>query len=213
MSTAPLRDLVAATALRLGPDAPTLCDPWTVRDLLAHLVVRESRPDALPGVLARLGPLARHTASLQDRVAGTGSLQDMADRVRRGPAPWWPTRLPALDRAVNTAELTVHLEDMVRAQPGWTPTPLEPQVQAALWSTLRRGGRMFYRSAPVGVVAVSAHGRVALRRPPAGVGTVVLRGTPLELLLHAFGRTSVARVEVEGDDGDVAALARHTRAA
>ena len=33
----------------VGPDAPTLCERWTTRDLTAHLVVRERRPDALPG--------------------------------------------------------------------------------------------------------------------------------------------------------------------
>lgn len=29
-------------ALQVGPDAPTLCDGWTVFDLIAHLVVREN---------------------------------------------------------------------------------------------------------------------------------------------------------------------------
>ena len=39
----------------VGPDAPTLCEGWTTRDLVAHLVVRERRPDALPGLV--FGPL------------------------------------------------------------------------------------------------------------------------------------------------------------
>jgi uncharacterized protein (TIGR03085 family) len=38
---AALTDLMAT----LGPDAPTLCGGWTTRDLAAHLVVRERRPD------------------------------------------------------------------------------------------------------------------------------------------------------------------------
>jgi uncharacterized protein (TIGR03085 family) len=214
MSSAALRQLVASTALDLGPGAATLCSPWTVQDLLAHLVVRESRPDALPGIGARGGPLAAHTASVQQDVAGTSTLEELAERVRTGPAPWWPTRLRVLDDAVNTAELAIHHEDMVRAQAGWEPTPLPADVQAALWGTLRKGGRLFYRSAPVGVVAVAeGHGRAALRRPPADAGTVALRGTPLELLLHAFGRTSVARVATEGDPADVAALDASPRAA
>jgi uncharacterized protein (TIGR03085 family) len=214
MSSAPLRELVASTALRLGPTAPTLCSPWTVHDLLAHLVTRESRADALPGIGARSGPLARHTESVQAEVARSHTLPELAERVRTGPPAWWPTRLPVIDAAVNTAELAIHHEDMVRAQDGWEPTVLAPEVMAMLWRTLRQGGRLFYRSAPVGVVVVAdGHGRAALRRPPGHAGTVVLRGTPLELLLHAFGRTSVARVSEEGDPQDLAALAGHARAA
>lgn len=32
------------TALLVGPDAPTLCDPWDVKALLCHLLVRERKP-------------------------------------------------------------------------------------------------------------------------------------------------------------------------
>ncbi|UJH71014.1 maleylpyruvate isomerase N-terminal domain-containing protein [Ornithinimicrobium sp. INDO-MA30-4] len=44
------RQALCDTALAVGPDAPTLCSPWTVKDLLAHLVIRERRPDTLPGI-------------------------------------------------------------------------------------------------------------------------------------------------------------------
>ena len=39
-----------------GPDGPTLCEGWQTRDLAAHLVLRERRPDAAAGVMG--GPLA-----------------------------------------------------------------------------------------------------------------------------------------------------------
>ncbi|WP_289018119.1 TIGR03085 family metal-binding protein [uncultured Ornithinimicrobium sp.] len=211
-STPLLRDLLASTALDLGPQAPTLCDPWRVRDLMAHLVVRESRPDVLPGIGLDGGPLRRHTDQVQDRVAGRRDLPQLAEAVRRGPARWWPTSVGAVDDLVNVPELAVHLEDMVRAQPDWEPTRLPEEVQRALWTSLRRSGRMLYGRAPVGVVVVAeGHGRASLRRPPGRAGTVVLRGTPLELTLHAFGRDAVARVEATGEDADLAALDRHHR--
>ncbi len=208
-----LRDLVARTATELGPDAPTLCPPWTVRDLLAHLVVRETRPDTLPGIGLPLPPLQRHTERVQDEVAAR-PFAELVDQVRSGPPPWWPTRLPVLDRAVNVAELAIHHEDLARARPGWAPTDLPDPVPAQLWGTVRTAGRLLYRDAPCGVVVVApGHGRAAVRRPPAGRGSVVLTGAPLELLLHAFGRDQVARVEAAGEDRDVQALSSHSRGA
>lgn len=211
--TSPLRALIAETATTLGPDAPTLCEPWTVRELLAHLVLRESRPDALPGIGVGLPALRRRTAHVQDRIARR-PLGELAERVRTGPPVWWFTRPDPVDARVNTAELAIHHEDMVRAQEGWEPTPLPGPTQAGLWGTVRTAGRMLYRTAPTGVVVVAdGYGRASLRRPPRGAGTVVLRGTPLELVLHAFGRERVARLEIEGDDADLAALAQHRRGA
>lgn len=210
-----LRRLVAATATALGPEAPTLCTPWDVRELVAHLVVRESRPDALPGIGLDVPALKRHTAGVQASLAAL-PFEELVARFASGPPRWWPTRLPAIGEPANTAELAIHHEDMVRAQPGWAPTELDRRTQLVLWRTLTTVGRLHYRSAPVGVVAVAegeVHGRVALRGPRPGGGTVVLRGTPLELILHAFGRTGVARLRAEGTDADIEALTGHTRAA
>jgi uncharacterized protein (TIGR03085 family) len=205
-----MRHLLADTASALGPDAPTLCDPWTVRDLVAHEVLRESRPDAAAGI-ALPGPFRRRTEAVQARIAEK-DFAELVRRLRQGPPRWSPTRVPALDRSVNLAEFAVHLEDLVRAQPGWEATSHDAGTMSALWNVYRGAARLAYRSAPVGVVAVAAeHGRAAVRRPRPGSGTVVLRGTPLELLLHAFGRTEVARVRVEGSDADVEALAAHER--
>ena len=44
------RALFADLLAEVGPDAPTLCGDWTTRDLAAHLVVRERRLDATPGI-------------------------------------------------------------------------------------------------------------------------------------------------------------------
>ena len=35
----------------IGPDAATLLDPWTTRDIAAHLVLREHDPFAAPGLV------------------------------------------------------------------------------------------------------------------------------------------------------------------
>ena len=55
------RAALVATMRSVGPDAPTLCEGWTTRDLAAHLVIREYRVDAAPGILIPL--FAGHTAS------------------------------------------------------------------------------------------------------------------------------------------------------
>lgn len=198
------RHVLCDTAQALGPDAPTLCEPWTVRDLLAHLVIRERRPDTWPGILG--GVLQTRTDAVQQQVAA-GDLDTLLSCVRQGPR-WSPTALGRVDDMVNTTEFVVHHEDLRRAQPSWETVPPDQESAQALWANLCRMGRLLYRSSPVGVVAVApGHGRRALRRPPPGRGTVVLTGNPLELTLHAFGRDQVADVRLDGDVADVAALA------
>jgi uncharacterized protein (TIGR03085 family) len=207
-----LRLALCDTALALGPDAPTLCGPWTVRDLLAHLVLRDRRPDGLPGVGMDWNPLQRHTERVQRSIAD----QDFAalvQQVRSGPPRWSPVALVGVDKVVNTTEYVVHLQDIVRAQPGWAPQPTDDRVEAAAWAALPRVGRLSYRSSPVGVVLLApGHGRALVRRPPAGTSSVVVTGPPLELLLHAFGRTGVAQVTVDGEPSAVAALDADERA-
>ena len=188
----------------VGPDAPTLCSPWRTRDLAAHLVIREGRPDAAVGLL--VPPLAQRAQRVQEGYAA-GSWPELVERVRTGPPPWSPTRFEAVDAVVNLAELFIHHEDVLRAAPGWEPRPLPADLEQGLWSTLTRTGRLLFRRSPVGVVLVTpAHGRRLVRSAPSGAGSVVLRGAPGELLLHASGRQSVARVLVEGPDEALAAF-------
>lgn len=204
------RHALCDTAAALSPDAPTLCAPWTARDLLAHLVVRERRPDAMVG---RLVPaLSRHSDRVRASVASV-DYADLVQRVRAGPPRWMPTSLRPVDNLVNGVELMVHHEDLRRAAPGWQPLELDAGSTALAWATVTRLGRVLYRSSPVGVVVVApGHGRSLVRRPPSDARSVVVTGPPLELLLHAFGRAGVARVEVEGRESDVAALAGADRA-
>ena len=63
------RHALADTMLAVGPDAPTLCDPWRVRDLAAHLILRETRPDLAAGMF--VPRLQARLERAQDELAAT----------------------------------------------------------------------------------------------------------------------------------------------
>ncbi len=198
-SFAALERAQLVSALReAGPDAPTLCEGWTARDLAAHLVVRERRADTGPGIV--IGPFQGWT----ERVRRGYAKKDFATLVRlveSGPPRLSPFALPGADAAANLTEHFVHCEDVRRARPGWTPRELAPGLQDALWTLLTTRGGLFFRKSRVGVVLATPDGRrhVAVDRQPA----VTLVGEPAELTIYAFGRTDHAVVTVEGDPGTV----------
>ncbi|MFI6363659.1 TIGR03085 family metal-binding protein [Nocardia sp. NPDC050630] len=194
------RRALVDTMSAVGPDAPTLCGGWTVRDLAAHLVVRERRPDASPGIM--LKPFAGYLESVQTKAARRPFPELLAD-VRSGP-PWWSPLKP-LDAVVNLTEMFVHHEDVRRGAPGWEPRDLPAADEDKLWSGLRRMGRMAYRKAPVTVELATPDGRRAVVHTKPGTAQVTLTGKPSELLLHAFGRDEV-RIETAGDPADVQAV-------
>ncbi|HEY5852951.1 MAG TPA: TIGR03085 family metal-binding protein [Aldersonia sp.] len=188
-----LVDAMTAT----GPDAPTLCEGWTTRDLAAHLVVRERRPDTAPGVL--LKPLAGHTERVR-RDAAKRPWPELLEQVRTGP----PVLLRPFDAAINATEMFVHHEDVRRGTPGWSPRELGMADERELWSALRRMAKLSYRRSTVTVVLETPDGdHVEVKRP--GDRRVVLLGRPSELLLHATGRNAV-RLETNGAAGDIAAV-------
>ncbi len=195
---------LAALLDETGPDGPTLCAGWRTRDLAAHLVLRERRPDAAVGVLG--GPLAGHTARTQRRLAERMTFAQLVRAFRNGPPRLSPFALPGLDERANTVEFFVHHEDVRRAAPGWEPRDIAPGLSDALWDRLK-GARLFLRKAPVGVeLARDAGGepyRVTLKNATPAV-TVI--GTPAELTMWAMGRTSAAHVRFDGTVEAVAAL-------
>ena len=182
---------------QLGPDEPTLCAGWRTRDLAAHLVVRERRPDAAPGIL--VPALAGYTKRVQDGYARR-PWTELVELVRTGPPGLSPTRIPLVDKLVNSVELFVHHEDVRRAQDGWEPRPADRARDAATWAGVSRAGKMTLRRSPVGLVLRRTGGEevgeeVVVKRGP---NTVIVSGEPGELLLWAFGRDQV-RVEFEGE--------------
>jgi uncharacterized protein (TIGR03085 family) len=191
-------ELVASMAEK-GPNAPTLCGDWTVRDLAAHLVVRERRPDASPGII--ISQLAGYTESVRSKAAER-PLADLLDDVSNGPPIWSPLR--PLDALVNTTEMFIHHEDVRRGSPGWEPRTIAEKDEAKLWTACKQMARRAYRKSPVTVVLATPDGRRATVKTN-GDREVVLTGKPSELLLHAFGRNEV-RLEAAGDAKDVEAV-------
>lgn len=205
----PDRAEVADALISVLPTAPTLCEGWDARDLAVHLVLRDGRPDVILGAVAgKVVPaLGRAAGEVRQRYEAMG-WEELVDVVRHGPPAWAPTRLPAVERAVNGAEFYVHAQDVLRAQPGWTsgttPAPRpRPGQRERLWKALRVVP-VRYGKAPVGVVrqVPSGPSAVVRRAEP----SVTLLGQPEELLLHAFGRRAQADVEVRGVADAVAAF-------
>ncbi|MEV6873599.1 TIGR03085 family metal-binding protein [Amycolatopsis sp. NPDC051128] len=187
------RQALSALLEDLGPDAPTLCEGWTTRDLAAHLVVREHRPDAAPGIL--VPALAGYTQRVQDRYAGR-PWASLVEQVRRGPSKFWPTAIGPLDELTNTAEFLVHHEDVRRAQPDWEPRPADATRDAAAWRSVKQAAKLNLRKSPVGVSLRTRDGREAAVRT--GPDPVTIAGEPVDLLLFVFGRDAV-HLGFEGD--------------
>jgi uncharacterized protein (TIGR03085 family) len=179
---------------KVGPEAPTLCTGWATRDLAAHLVLRERRPDALGGIV--LPQLRPYVKRVQQGFAAK-PWPELVASVREGPPAWSAMRLPPLDAAANTVEFFVHHEDVRRAFDGWQPRSLGSDFQDALWRRLRISGRLLVRRAPTGVVLRRPDGGEFLARSAKRLVTV--SGLPSELVLFAYGRQDHAKVELIGD--------------
>jgi uncharacterized protein (TIGR03085 family) len=191
------------TFKQVGPDAPTLCPPWLTRDLAAHLVIRERRPDAAAGMVVPV--LAGHLEQVQNGLAAW-DWPRLVEKVRSGPPPWSPTSLARVDEAVNIAEFFIHHEDVLRGGSGWSARELPTDLESALWGIVSRAARLRFARARVGVVlAAPPYGRRQVHAMT-GLGTVVLRSTPGELLLYAMGRREAARVEISGPDEALTAI-------
>lgn len=198
----PERAELSALFRELGPDAPTLCGDWTTRDLAAHLVLREARPDGAAGIV--FGPLSGHTQRLQDKYAAR-PYDELVNAVASGPPLLSPFRLPKADEIGNTSEYFVHLEDVRRAQRGWQPRDLSPEFRDALWNLVKTRASALMRKSPVGIDLVRTdssdrpHITVVTRSP-----VVTVTGEAPELLLYAFGRKGQCLVELSGDPQAVA---------
>ncbi|MEU1627180.1 TIGR03085 family metal-binding protein [Streptomyces sp. NPDC020096] len=203
MSTHAQRErlLLADLLESAGPGAPTLCEGWTARDLAAHVVVRERRPDAAAGIL--LKPLKSRLDRVQQEFTAK-PYEELIQLIRTGPPRSSPFALKQIDEAANSVEFYVHAEDVRRAQPEWTARTIDPVFSDVLWKRLERAARVLGRKAPVGLVLRRPDGQTAVAHRGAPVVTVT--GEPGELTLFTFGRQSVAHVELDGDQDAVEKL-------
>lgn len=185
-----------------GPDAPTLCEGWATRDLAAHVVVRESRPDLVVGLF--LPPLAGRLERGQAQVAA-GDWEQLVATIRSGPPFWNPARFGVIDDLANLVEFAVHTEDVLRGDGAPGPRRDVPaRTERALWGALTRTARLMFRSSPVGVRLVAPGFGESLVR--GGPDPVTMTGAPLELLLAAYGRMPAAEVSLGGSEESVGSL-------
>ncbi|MFD7435181.1 TIGR03085 family metal-binding protein [Streptomyces sp. NPDC059861] len=196
MSTFAKRErlLLADLLETAGPDATTLCEGWLTRDLAAHVVVRERRPDAAGGlVIKQLAPrLEKVMEEYTDK-----PYEELIQLIRSGPPRFSPFQLKQIDEMSNTIEFYVHAEDVRRAQADWTSRELDPVFQDALWSRLERTARLMGRAVPTGLVLRRPDGQTTVAHR--GTPVVTVTGEPSELLLFLYGRQNAAKVDVDGD--------------
>jgi uncharacterized protein (TIGR03085 family) len=198
------RAALAALLEETGPDGPTLCEGWQTRDLAAHLVLRERRPDAAAGVMG--GPLAGHTARVQRQYLGRYSYPELVGLFRSGPPALSLFAIPGADEAANAVEYFVHHEDVRRAGEEWTERPLDDGLSDMLWKRLK-GARLLLRSAPIGVVfAREGKGKLDLIVAKTTAPSVTVTGSPAELTLWSMGRARAAHVTFDGPEDAVAKL-------
>lgn len=196
------RQSLADALLAAGAGAATLCAGWTARDLAAHLVAREWRPDA---TVAGFMPVVRGWSERVRRGYLKRPFEDVVAQFRSGPPTLSWSGIPALDARLNLGEFLVHHEDVLRGTPGAPRRELSPELERAVWASAVGAGRFLLRRAGVGVeLAWPAQAR--RERVREGQPVAVISGDPVELLLYVFGRRQAADVEVTGQDAAVEAL-------
>ena len=190
----------------LGPEAPTLLEPWTTRDLVAHLVLREHDLVAAPGLVIP-GAWAR-AAERRRQTRTSSSFTGLVSTVRAGPPPGF-FRIGWVRQLANLNEFFVHHEDVRRANGlGFRSIcaaedhALFRNVSRSAWFLSRRLRDVRLELAWTGTddMATAGRGRMTCR----------LRGRPGELLLYLFGRSNVAEVEAMGSREAIEAV-RSTR--
>ena len=191
---------------RVGPDAPTLCEGWSTRDLAAHLYVRENK---FPISIEIWAPFSWRLDDAMDAQC-TRDFDELVDDWAAGPSKRSPRYY--LDGVMNTAEHFIHHEDVRRGRGEVTPREFSRVVEADLMKAARMMGQMALSSSEVPVVLTPQnHPPVTLggKRGVVAKGDRVVRvsGDPGELLLWVTGRDAV-QVDIDGAQADIAKVKR-----
>jgi uncharacterized protein (TIGR03085 family) len=189
----------------LGPQAPTLLDPWTTHDLAAHLVLREHDFLAGPGLVL---PGAWGRFAERRRLAlKTTPFADLVATIRAGPPPGF-FRIGWVRRVPNLNEYFVHHEDVRRAN-GRGPRPIPPAEDVALFRNVARAPWFLSRRLRGAGLELGWAGTDLVVTARRGHPTARVSGVPGELLLFLFGRRQAAEVEITGSAEAIETLA-HT---
>ncbi len=198
------RETLCDLMRELGPEAPTLLEPWTTHDLAAHLVIREHDYQAAPGLVVpgaweRFAERRRKALAWSDYAA-------LLTTIRSGP-PRGFFRIGWVRRFANLNEFFVHHEDVRRAN-GLVPRRNAAALDEALWRNVGFAPWFLTRRLHGAGLELEWAGTAQILRARRGNPTARLTGLPGELLLYLFGRQRVANVEISGPAEAVEALAR-----
>lgn len=187
------RSAICQTLRQLGPDQPTLCQGWSTKDLLVHLIVRENRPDAAVGLFIPF--LSSYTDSISKKYTEK-SFEDLISIFENGPKSPSPFALPKVDELANTFEFLVHHEDILRAQNEYQPRKFTEEDAKFIWSRFTKSAVFFMRKVKVGVVAKTDQGTYTLKR---GNDVVTISGNIIDLVMFTFGRQNRTEIVFEGN--------------
>ncbi|OIR42492.1 TIGR03085 family protein [Corynebacterium sp. NML140438] len=189
------RNRLAELLLEVGPDAPTLCEGWTTRDLATHLFIRERKPLAAIGIFVRR---AKRFLEAEEARLASWSYEDLVRMWAVGP----PTLFMPSDQTLNTAEHFIHHEDVRRGDGVIEPRQFSKVINRELLRLAKRFGSATLKKVSVPVILtppdlppVVIGERVGVSEQ--GDNVVRVYGEPGELLLWAAGRRAV-KVKVTG---------------
>ncbi len=194
------RSAICQTLRKLGPDQPTLCQGWSTKDLLVHLIVRENRPDAAVGLFIPF--LNSYTETISNKYKEK-SFEELLSIFENGPKSPSPFSLPKVDEIANTFEFLVHHEDILRAQNYYQPRKFTEDELKSIWSRFTKSAIFFMRKVKVGVVAKTDQGTYTLKR---GNDVVTISGDVIDLVMFAFGRQNKTQLNFEGNPSAVEKL-------
>lgn len=172
---------------RVGPDAPTLCEGWSTRDLAAHLYVRENK---FPISIEIWAPFSWRLDDAMDAQC-TRDFDELVDDWAAGPSKRSPRYY--LDGVMNTAEHFIHHEDVRRSDGVARPRDFSNAVNQELTKQLKmfaqlslRGKDKAYVLTPTGGQPITVGGKRGVAQK--GDDVVRVSGQPGELLLWTSGR-------------------------